>query len=161
MRGPINAIKQGLKPHLSYLAVLGLIKLLAGFPLFQFKIINGHDSLAYLPRSIKFYEGLRYGSVFPRLAPDFAYGYGQPTVNFNPPVVYYLTAFFHVIGFGFLGAQNVVLLVHQIISPLQIQRTIPRFWSGVGPPSLLRSLFLGGSCCSWLDRGKRTQLHRR
>ena len=118
MRGPINAIKQGLKPHLFYLAVLGLITLLAGSPLFQFKIFFGHDSLAYLPRSIEFYEGLRYGTVFPRWAPDFAYGYGQPTVNFNPPVVYYLTAFFHVIGFSFLGAQNVALFAILVLAGL-------------------------------------------
>ena len=59
------------------------------------------------------------------------------------------------------GVGKEVLLVPLIISPVQIHRTIPRFWSGAEPPSLLRSLFLGGSCCSWLDRGKRTHLHRR
>ena len=105
----VDAIKQSLRPHLPYLAVLGLVTLLAGLPLFQFKIMAGHDALAYLPRSIELYQGLSSGHVFPRWSADFAYGYGEPTINFNPPVMYYLTAFFHVVGFSFIGSQNLAL----------------------------------------------------
>ncbi|HIM38050.1 MAG TPA: hypothetical protein EYM38_08555, partial [Dehalococcoidia bacterium] len=101
-----------------YLAVLGLVTLLAGLPLFQFKIMHGHDSLGYLPRSIEFYQGLSSGQVFPRWAADFAYGYGEPTINFNPPVVYYLTAFFHVVGFSFVSAQNLTLLAILVLAGL-------------------------------------------
>ena len=54
MRGPINAIKQGLKPHLPYLAVLGLVTFLAGLPLFEFKLMRGHDSVPYFLRTIEF-----------------------------------------------------------------------------------------------------------
>ena len=118
MREAISAIKQCLKPHLPYLAVLGLVTLLAGLPLFQFKIMHGHDSLGYLPRSIEFYQGLSSGQVFPRWAADFAYGYGEPTINFNPPVVYYLTAFFHVVGFSFVSAQNLTLFAILVLAGL-------------------------------------------
>ncbi|HIN07114.1 MAG TPA: hypothetical protein EYM65_12920, partial [Dehalococcoidia bacterium] len=118
MRGPINAIKQGLKPHLPYLAVLGLVTFLAGLPLFEFKLMRGHDSVPYFLRTIEFYEGLRSGNVFPRWAPDFAYGFGEPTFNFSPPVVYYLTAFFHVIGFSFLSAENLAAFAILVLSGL-------------------------------------------
>ena len=87
MREAANEIKQCLGPHLPYLAVLGLATLLAGIPLFQFKLMVGHDFLAYLPRSFEFYQGLNAGQVFPRWAADFAYGYVEPTFNFSPPVV--------------------------------------------------------------------------
>ena len=98
-----------LGPHLPYLALLGLLTLLAGLPLFQFKIMYGHDALAYWPRSLELYQGLISGHVFPRWSPDFAYGHGEPSINFNPPFVYYLTVFFHVFGFGFMAAQNLAL----------------------------------------------------
>ena len=68
MREAANEIKQCLGPHFPYLAVLGLATLLAGIPLFQFKLMVGHDFLAYLPRSFEFYQGLNSGQVFPRWA---------------------------------------------------------------------------------------------
>ena len=71
MRGPINAIKQGLKPHLPYLAVLGLITLLVGLPLLELKLMRGHDSVPYFLRTIEFYEGLRSGNVFLRMETNF------------------------------------------------------------------------------------------
>ena len=118
MREAANEIKQRLGPHLPYLAVLGLATLLAGIPLFQFKLMTGHDFLAYLPRSFEFYQGLNSGQVFPRWSADFAFGYGEPTFNFSPPVVYYLTAFFHVIGFSFLSAENLAAFAILVLSGL-------------------------------------------
>ena len=118
MREAANEIKQRLGPHLPYLAVLGLATLLAGIPLFQFELMTGHDFLAYLPRSFEFYQGLNSGQVFPRWSADFAFGYGEPTFNFSPPVVYYLTAFFHVIGFSFLSAENLAAFAILVLSGL-------------------------------------------
>ena len=116
MRGPINAIKQGLRPHLPYLAVLGLVTFLAGLPLFEFKLMVGHDSVPYFLRAIEFYEGLRFGNLFPRWAADFAYGFGEPTFNFTPPVVLYFIAFFHVMGFGFISAENLAAFAILLLS---------------------------------------------
>ena len=116
MRGPINAIKQGLRPHLPYLAVLGLVTFLAGLPLFEFKLMGGHDSVPYFLRAIEFYEGLRFGNLFPHWAADFAYGFGEPTFNFTPPVVLYFIAFFHVMGFGFISAENLAAFAILLLS---------------------------------------------
>jgi hypothetical protein len=118
MRGLINAIKQGLRPHLPYLAVLGLVTFLAGLPLFEFKLMVGHDSVPYFLRAIEFYEGLRFGNLFPRWAADFAYGFGEPTFNFTPPVVLYFIAFFHVMGFGFISAENLAAFAILLLSGL-------------------------------------------
>ena len=132
MQEAVNAFKQSMKPHLPYLAILGSITLLVGFPLFEFKIMLGHDALAYLPRSVEFYQGLSSGHVFPRWAPDFAYGYGEPTFNFNPPVVYYLTALFHVIGFGFIGAQNLALFGILVLAGLGMYLLAGQFFGPRG-----------------------------
>ena len=116
MRDAANAIEKVLRTHLPYLAVLGLVTILAGLPLFEFKLMRGHDSLPYFLRSIEFYEGLRFGNLFPRWAADFAYGFGEPTFNFSPPAFYYLTAFFHVMGFGFISAENLAAFIILLLS---------------------------------------------
>lgn len=96
-------------PHGPFLAALGALTLLAGLPLFQFKLMSGHDSLAYLPRYVEFYENLRHGEIVPRWASDLGAGYGEPTFNFNPPLLYYLVAAFHALGFTFIAAENLAI----------------------------------------------------
>ncbi|HSR29389.1 MAG TPA: YfhO family protein [Anaerolineae bacterium] len=107
----IHAVRASLAPHLPYLGLLALFTLLAGLSLFQFKIMSGHDALEYLPRATEFYEGLRAGQLFPRWAPDLSGGYGQPFFNFNPPLFYYVSALFYALGWSFVAAQNLALLV--------------------------------------------------
>ena len=91
------------------MGVLVGITVLAGLPLFQFELMDGHDVWAYLPRSVEFWEGLRHGQLFPRWAPDLGAGYGEPLFNFTPPLIHYLTSLFHVIGFNFVTAENLSL----------------------------------------------------
>ncbi|TEU19093.1 MAG: hypothetical protein E3J21_04590 [Anaerolineales bacterium] len=116
--GRYLAARERLNPHLPYLGGLALMTLLAGLPLFQFKIIGGHDALAYLPRTVEFYEGLRAGQLFPRWAPDLGAGYGQPFFNFNPPLFYYVSAFFHLLGFGFVASQNLACFALLLLAGL-------------------------------------------
>ncbi len=92
--------------HLPFLTVLAVTIVLAGLPLLSLDALGGHDSLAYLPRNIEFWQGLKAGQVFPRWAPDLGAGYGEPTFNYNPPVFYYLSAFFHFLGFGFIASED-------------------------------------------------------
>ena len=99
-------VRDALRVHVRFLAAVSVITLLAGLPLFQFKEMSGHDSLAYLPRFVEFYENLKAGILVPRWAPDLGAGYGEPTFNFNPPLLYYLGSFFHVLGFTFIASEN-------------------------------------------------------
>jgi hypothetical protein len=116
--GPYLAVKERLAPHLPYLGGLALLTLLAGLPLFQFKIMSGHDALEYLPRAVEFYEGLRAGQLFPRWAPDLSAGYGQSFFNFNPPLFYYVSAFFHALGFSFVASQNLACFALLLLAGL-------------------------------------------
>jgi hypothetical protein len=95
--------------HLRFLAAVAVLSLLAGLPLFQFKEMTGHDSTAYLPRFVEFYEGLKGGAIVPRWAPDLGAGYGEPTFNFNPPLLYYLGSLFHALGFTFIASENLAI----------------------------------------------------
>lgn len=95
-------------PYADLAAVFGIVifSVLACLPVFQFKMMSGHDTYAYLPRTIEFYEGLRSGHLLPRWAPDLGGGYGQPVFNFNPPLVYYLPSLIHYLGFSFVASIN-------------------------------------------------------
>jgi hypothetical protein len=107
-----------LTPHLPFLGMLLLMTLLAGLPLFQFKIMKGHDALEYLPRAVEFYEGLKAGQLFPRWAPDLSAGYGQPFFSFNPPLFYYVAALFRFFGFSFVAAQDLAIFALLLLSGL-------------------------------------------
>jgi hypothetical protein len=115
---PRLAAGQGLRRHLPYLTGLALLALLAGLPLFQFQIMSGHDTLEYLPRATEFYEGLRAGQIFPRWASDLSWGYGQPFFSFNPPLFYYVSSFFHALGFRLVAAQNLALFALLVLGGL-------------------------------------------
>lgn len=97
--------------HVPYLLVLVVAVLMAGAPLLRLQAFSGHDALEYLPRNVEFYNGLLAGQWLPRWAPDLSGGHGQPLFNFNPPVIYYLTAFFHAWGSSFSAAESLACLV--------------------------------------------------
>ena len=102
----VSAFTAALGRQLPYLIAVGALTLLAGLPLFQLKLMSGHDVLEYLPRNEEFYKLLSSGNLLPRWAPDLSAGYGQPFFAFNPPLVYYLTAGFHRLGITFVAASN-------------------------------------------------------
>ena len=94
-----------------YVTALLLLALLAGLPLLQMKMMNGHDAVLYVTRAVEFWEGLQGGQIFPRWAPDLNFGYGEPIFNFLPPVVYYLMALFRAMGTSFVAGQNLACLL--------------------------------------------------
>ena len=95
-----------LRPHLPYVGAVLLVALLAGLPLFQMKMMSGHDAPEYLTRAVEFYQGLHAGQIFPRWAPDLNFGYGEPFFSFNPPLIYYLMALFRALGASFVAART-------------------------------------------------------
>ena len=90
--------------QLPYFVAVGAVALLAGLPLFQLKLMSGHDTLEYLPRNEEFYKLLSSGDLLPRWAPDLSAGRGQPFFAFNPPLVYYLSSAYHWLGFSFVAS---------------------------------------------------------
>lgn len=83
--------------------------LIVGLPLLRLQWMSGHDTLAYMPRYVEFFQSLAAGTWVPRWAPDLAFGHGEPTFNFNPPLVYYLTSAFHALGFDFVAAGDLAM----------------------------------------------------
>ena len=64
------------------------------------------DGLFHLYRLLEIDHLLRQFVLFPRWAPDLAYGYGYPLFNFVPHLPYYLSEIPHLVGLG---------LVHSVL----------------------------------------------
>lgn len=118
--------------HLPYLALLAAAIVLAGWSLLQFKPLSGHDATSYLPRNIEFYRGLKDGQWLPRWAPDLSGGYGEPLFNFNPPVIYYLSALFHSLGFGWVSSENLASLSILALAGFGMYGLAQPFWGRHG-----------------------------
>ncbi|GEM_PF-180243 len=111
-------VRARLGAELPYLGAVGALTLLAGLPLMQFKLMSGHDTLEYLPRNVEFSRGLAAGQLLPRWAPDLNAGRGEPFFSFNPPVVYFVSALFHALGFSFVAAESLTCLTILLLAAL-------------------------------------------
>jgi len=98
------------KTALTILAAVALV-LSVTFPLFSSRLPMGHDTLEYLIRQVEFHQDLAKGTLLPQWAPDLAYGAGEPLFEFNPPMIYYLAEFWHLLGFAFVTSINLACVV--------------------------------------------------
>lgn len=63
-----------------------------------------HDMPVHLEQMRFFYEGLAAGKLYPRWEEATNRGFGAPTTNFYPPVIYYLTSAFYSLTHDWLIA---------------------------------------------------------
>ena len=88
------------------ISVVFVIAVIISLPFIQSKLISGNNSTTYLPAIIEFHENIKNWILMPKWAPDFGSGYGLPFFIFTPPLFYYVTEFFHLIGYNFLNSIN-------------------------------------------------------
>jgi hypothetical protein len=94
---------------LGFLVVL-LLPIFAAITLFQPGLPRTADGYLHLLRVVELDQAWRDGVLYPRWAPDMAYGYGYPIFNYFAPLLYHITEVVHLIGFGFESALKVVLI---------------------------------------------------
>ncbi len=90
--------------HLSAALTAGalmLLSLIAAQPLLYGRLPWAADTLLHLYRLVELDHLLRQGYLFPRYAPDLAYGFGFPLFNFYAPLSYYAAMIFRLIGMDF------------------------------------------------------------
>lgn len=61
-------------------------------------------------------EALSQGSIYPRWVDVFGFNYGYPLFNFYPPLIYYVGAFFHLLGFSILWSVKMVVIAGYILA---------------------------------------------
>jgi hypothetical protein len=81
------------------LLVAGALALFAIAPLLAHAgLPNTADGPAHLMRQAELNQAWQDGILYPRWAPDLAYGYGMPLFHYAPPLLYQLTQLLHLAG---------------------------------------------------------------
>ena len=95
---------QFLRRH-AHMAFILAFSLFAWAPLLTPAYFFGaHDAPHSVFFLVEFDQTLGDGYLWPRWAPDFAFGYGYPLFNLYAPLAFYAAEILHLIGFGFVGA---------------------------------------------------------
>src|SRR5258706_7369843 len=90
-----------------YILIVLIIAFLAGFPLLHPGLIPTHDGEYHVIRFYEFDKVLRSGNLYPRWAPDLAYGFGMPILTYVYPLPNYVASFFHIFGLSFIDGFKV------------------------------------------------------
>jgi hypothetical protein len=81
------------------LIVAALLALFAVVPLLSHSgLPNTADGPAHLMRQAELNQAWQDGVLYPRWAPDLAYGYGMPLFNYAPPLLYHVTQLISLSG---------------------------------------------------------------
>src|SRR5205823_8736983 len=65
---------------------------------------GAHDARHSVYFLVEFERSIADGIVYPRWAPDFAFGYGYPIFNIYGPLSFYLAEGFRLVGFDYVAA---------------------------------------------------------
>lgn len=92
------------------------------YPLLPPGIPSTADGPLHLIRDVEFDAVLRSGVLYPRWAPDLAYGYGYPLFNYYAPLFYYLTEIPHLLGLGFVASLKLIIDLTLVLYGLAMYR---------------------------------------
>jgi len=87
-------------------------------PLWSPGIVNPVDFLMSVHRIMELDTAWAQGIYYPRLGPDFNFGYGAPLFQFYPPLASYLGLLFHWLGLGYIAAAKAVLSLSLLLAGL-------------------------------------------
>jgi hypothetical protein len=98
----MSLVRRRLDPHILLILAFSLFAwapLLT--PAYFFQAHDAPHSIFYL---VEFDQTLRDGYLWPRWAPDFAFGYGYPLFNIYAPLAIYAAEIFHLLGLSFVAS---------------------------------------------------------
>jgi len=72
---------------------------------------NTADGPIHLMRQVEFNQAWAEGNYYPRWGFDLAYGHGMPIFSYAPPLLYFLTQFFHLLGLPLDTAMKAVVIL--------------------------------------------------
>ncbi len=76
---------------------------------------NTADGPVHLMRQAELNQAWKDGIIFPRWAPDLAYGYGMPLFSYAPPLLYYVTQALHLSGLALDEAMKVTVVLMMLL----------------------------------------------
>jgi len=84
-------------------------------------LLNPHwimvgESTDQILRVIELNRGIHEGELYPRWFGDLAGGFGNPYFVFYAPLIYYVSAAFHFLGFGILSSLKLMIFLGVVLS---------------------------------------------
>src|SRR3989344_4265668 len=92
------------------LLLLFIITVPAFLSLLNSEYFSMHDD-QHIVRLYLLDQGIRQGYLFPRWVDGLGFGYGYPLFNFYPPLIYYISELFHLIGFSLIWSIKLVFIL--------------------------------------------------
>ncbi|MGQ9713406.1 MAG: 6-pyruvoyl-tetrahydropterin synthase-related protein [Anaerolineae bacterium] len=121
------------------LAVLGL-GLLAVAPLVRPGYFASHDGMLHLYRFLGLDRAVQAGIFLPRWFPDFAFGYGQPVLNFYGPLAYYAGQVLRPLGLSLVAAAKASYALGTVAAGLGMYLWAKRALGGRPAPAAVAAL---------------------
>lgn len=95
-----------------------LLILIITVPAFYNLINTGYFSMhddQHIARLYLLDQGIKQGNLYPRWVDTLGFGYGYPLFNFYPPAIYYISEFFHSLGFSYIWSIKLLLILGFIL----------------------------------------------
>ncbi len=89
--------------------------ILVALPLFRRGFFSYHD-IQHLARLFDLDLALKNGQFPVRWVQNLGFGYGYPLFVFYPPLIYYFSEIFHLIGFSFINSFKIILFSGFLLS---------------------------------------------
>jgi hypothetical protein len=94
-------------------------------PAYFFQAHDAPHSVFYL---VEFDQTLRDGYLWPRWAPDFAFGYGYPLFNVYAPLALYAAEILHLAGLGILASVKAMYILSSMAAGLAMYLFVRRLF---------------------------------
>ena len=106
----------GHRPLITGLGVVLLLTLPALLPLLRAGFFVSDDGLFHVYRTAALARAWQDGVLWPRLFPEFGFGYGQAVLNFYAPLSYYGGLVFYWLGAGFVTTLELTLAAGLVLA---------------------------------------------
>ena len=118
-----------LKKTLSFeFIALIIITVLAVLGLLNNQYFSIHDD-QHIARLYLLDQAIRQGDLYPRWVGGLGFNFGYPLFNFYPPLIYYVSEFFHLIGFNLLWSLKLMIITGSFISSIGMYLLGKRFFN--------------------------------
>lgn len=97
-------------------SLLFILPLLALIPLWLVPFYSSHDGFVLVARFAAYWHAFSEGSIIPRWAGDFNFGYGSPVLNFYYPLPGYLASLLHLLGASYELCFKIIISTAFILS---------------------------------------------
>jgi len=122
MRFNIKFLKKNIDFIIIFLLILPLC-----LPLFHRGFFSFHD-IQHLARLSELDYALKNGQFPVRWVQNLGFGYGYPLFVFYPPLIYYLSEFFHLLGFSLIVSFKITLFLGFLLSGFFMYLLVKELW---------------------------------